>query len=255
MAEIQAARVELTVTSLTKGFMSLQKLDRSLTILDLKCKMEMVTGVPASAQKLTVFDSAENRITELSDDNRMLGSYAIEDNYRIHITSTDTTPVGLHSGIMDFNDTSKVEKFEMSEDAYDNMKGSVRDFKRKLKMGRFNAEEQKQKADEKAEKDEAYAKMQAEKRESVTVGSRCLVEAPKQPIRRGEVMYVGKVHFKEGVWVGIKLDEPCGKNNGSVEGKAYFKCANKYGSFVKVECVTCGDYPEEDDDLDGLDEI
>merc|ERR1712071_186093 len=192
MAEIQAARVELTVTSLTKGFMSLQKLDRSLTILDLKCKFEMVTGVPSSSQKLTVFDSAENRITELSDNDRMLGSYAIEDNYRIHVTSTDTTPLGLQSGIMDFNDTSKVEKMEMSEEAYDNMKGSVRDFKRKLKMGRFNAEEQKQKAEEKAEKDEAYAKM-AEKRESVTVGARCQVQAPKQPTRRGEVMYVGKV--------------------------------------------------------------
>merc|ERR1712039_189957 len=227
--------------------MSLQKLDRSLSILDLKCKLELVTGIPASNQKLT----------ELSDDDKKLGFYHIDDNFRIHVTSTCTTAVGSiglnggsNHGIIDFNDTSKVEKFEMSEDAYDKMKGSVRDFKRKMKMGRFNEEEMKKKQEEKEESDRVYKEMQEEKKKSVNVGDRCLVEAPKNPVRRGEVKYVGEVHFKEGIWVGVKLDEPYGKNNGSVEGKKYFECQPKYGSFVKVEHVTCGDYPEEDDDLD-----
>merc|ERR1712179_95669 len=253
--EIQAPRVELTVTSTTKGFMSLQKLDRSLTILNLKCKLELVTGIPAGNQKLNVFDSSENKVIELSSNEKQLGFYPIEDNYRIHVTSTDTTPLGLQHGIMDFNDTSKVEKMEMSDEAYDKMKGSVRDFKRKMKMGRFNAEEMKQKEEEKAEQDRVYKEMQEDKVKGVAVGSRCMVEALKNPARRGTVMYVGKVHFKDGIWVGVRLDEPFGKNNGSVEGKRYFECQNKYGSFVKVECVTCGDFPEEDDDLDGLDEI
>merc|ERR1711970_1166193 len=230
--------------------MSLQKLDRSLSILDLKCKLELVTGIPA----------ANHKLTELSDDDKKLGFYHVDDNFRIHVTSTCTTAVGSiglngNHGIIDFNDTSKVEKFEMSEDAYDKMKGSARDFKRKMKMGRFNEEEMKKKQEEKEENDRVYKEMQEEKLKGVNVGDRCLVEAPKNPVRRGEVKYVGKVHFKEGIWVGVKLDEPYGKNNGTVEGKKYFECQNKYGSFVKVECVTCCDFPEEDDDLDGLDEI
>ena len=61
----------------------------------------------------------------------------------------------------------------------------------------------------------------------------------------GEVKYIGEVHFKPGMWVGIQYDEPFGKNDGSVEGKRYFQCQPKYGGFVRVTNVTVRDFPEE----------
>ena len=40
---------------------------------------------------------------------------------------------------------------------------------------------------------------------------------------RGVVAYVGTTKFATGKWIGIILDEPKGKNNGTVQGKTYFQ--------------------------------
>ncbi|CAD7935591.1 unnamed protein product [Amoebophrya sp. A120] len=55
--------------------------------------------------------------------------------------------------------------------------------------------------------------------------------------RLGHVRYIGTPPFAPGIWVGIELDEPVGKNDGSVQGKKYFSCKPKHGVFVKAEQV------------------
>ncbi|KAI1723577.1 dynein associated protein domain-containing protein [Ditylenchus destructor] len=48
----------------------------------------------------------------------------------------------------------------------------------------------------------------------------------------GKVAYVGKTQFAEGDWVGIVLEQPNGKNNGTVNDVSYFSCKDNYGIFV-----------------------
>jgi len=52
----------------------------------------------------------------------------------------------------------------------------------------------------------------------------------------------------------VELDEPTGKNDGSVEGKQYFSCENKRGVFVRAERVEIGDFPVIDEFADDDDQ-
>jgi tubulin-specific chaperone B len=81
---------------------------------------------------------------------------------------------------------------------------------------------------------------------------------PESDARRGMVAYVGPVPEIPGgpaqaPWIGVLLDEPVGKNDGSVKGKKYFDVpgGGPRGVFVRPERVEIGDFkPEWDDGLD-----
>lgn len=53
----------------------------------------------------------------------------------------------------------------------------------------------------------------------------------------GIVRYIGEVDSVKGVWVGIELKEPCGKNDGSIKGRHYFRCPPKHGVFARPHQV------------------
>lgn len=53
----------------------------------------------------------------------------------------------------------------------------------------------------------------------------------------GVLRYLGVPEFAEGLWCGIELDQPEGKNNGSIHGIRYFICDPSYGVFVPLSKV------------------
>lgn len=49
----------------------------------------------------------------------------------------------------------------------------------------------------------------------------------------GYIQFLGETQFAPGQWAGIVLDEPIGKNDGSVAGVRYFQCEALRGIFTR----------------------
>lgn len=139
----------------------------------------------------------------------------------------------------------------MPEEEYAKKSDSVLAWKKAQKLGRFdpNAPSLEQ------AKIAAFAQEVEER--GIAVGERCRVGG--DDTKRGEVKYVGEV--KEipgtiGAWVGVQLDEPVGKNDGSIGGTRYWGEPSeiKCGVFVRPERVEVGDFPVMDD-LEDMEEL
>ncbi|XP_062582579.1 CAP-Gly domain-containing linker protein 1-like isoform X9 [Saccostrea cucullata] len=62
------------------------------------------------------------------------------------------------------------------------------------------------------------------------IGDRVWVSGTKP----GHIAYIGETQFATGEWAGVVLDNPEGKNDGSVQGVRYFQCEPKRGVFSRI---------------------
>jgi len=240
--------IPLQITS--ENASSERRVTPSWTIGQLKAKLEPMTGIPPLSQKLTLRIGQQNMpIEAIDEENTQLGSFPLAPYAEIHVT--DTRPPGLRPN---FTDASLVPKYEMPPSEYEQKTDSVLAWKKAKKLGRFDP-------DAPSHEQAKLLAYEAEiKSRGIEVGKRCRVGGDDQ--RRGEVKYVGDVEEipgGAGKWIGVQLDEPVGKNDGSIKGKRYWGTAAeeggaKYGVFVRPERVEVGDWPVLDD-LEDMEEI
>eukprot|EP00842_Homolaphlyctis_polyrhiza_P006108 jgi/Hompol1/6499/HPOL_002276-RA len=54
---------------------------------------------------------------------------------------------------------------------------------------------------------------------------------------RGVLRFIGEPQFSQGIWCGIELDEPTGKNNGTIQDVHYFDAQPNHGVFVQFPAL------------------
>lgn len=222
----------------------------------------------------------------------MLGYYNLPLGSNVHCIDVNPLSASANGG---YEDTSLVEKFELTEEEYDQRKGTLRDWGRQKKADdpKFSLRKHAREHAEMVEvrrlykesgvvkdgfemesdgtivrciydkefttKESDNAKSEAEIEfdpnsiQHLSLHSRCQVQPGA---RRGEIAFLGPIDELAGGghWVGVILDEPVGKTDGTVQssGVQYFEApgANR-GGFFRGKNVEAGDFPE----IDIMDEL
>ena len=179
---------------------AMKSFPRDIVISELANKLELMTGVMVGDMKLSLnVDGkliSDNIITPDAS-NRTLDSYLPHEWQAVTIDVSGTSELGGGEDV----------EFKLDEESYARRDVTARKFLEEKKV------------------QDAQAKY--------PIGSRCEVTVAGHPVRKGTILYVGNTEFKPGVWIGVKYDEPLGKNDGSVGGRRYFECPQLHGGFVK----------------------
>ncbi|KAL2205388.1 tubulin specific chaperone cofactor B [Sarocladium strictum] len=240
------ADVPLMVVS--ENASSERRITPSWTITQLRAKLEPITGIPPSCQKLSIQvpGSAPVSVEASDEDSTYLSNFPLRAYAELSVI--DTRPPNARPNL---SDTTGVEKYVMPEDEYEKKSDSVLAWKKAQQLGRFDPSAPSQEAAR------LSAFEQDIQQRGIEAGKRCRVGA--DDTRRGTVCFVGEVKQipnGAGAWVGVMLDEPVGKNDGSIAGVRYFgeQSDLKHGVFVRPERVEIGEYPVMND-LEDMEEI
>ena len=225
------------------------------TLDTLRARIHQKTGTPHIFQHLQTFNAGVCMVEIPPDYNEQtkLGFFSLRRAMRVHCI--DLNPHSGSSGGQ-YEDTSLVEKYRMSEEDYEKRKGTLRDWERKQKEKdatftlRKHAREHREMVEarrqaklglelpEGFEYDENGQAVRVEVDEvekaqssadvggadtvaGIEVEMRCEVQPGG---RRGQVAFVGEIkELDGGHWVGIIFDEPVGKTDSTTpNGKRYF---------------------------------
>uniref|UniRef100_A0A7R9UBU7 CAP-Gly domain-containing protein n=1 Tax=Pinguiococcus pyrenoidosus TaxID=172671 RepID=A0A7R9UBU7_9STRA len=238
-ARLPAHVVSLNIThsNLAQTHMEI-RFDRSSSVAEVKQRLHQHCGTPQQYQRL-ILRSGGTDYAFLDDDTRMLGYYSPEHGMELHVIDLDPHSLSKGGGL---EDTSMIEKYRMTEEAYDKREGTLRDWVRKKKAA--NPDWMPEWEQKSGPRTVDPIDLSEECMKGLELGQRCEVDPGG---RRGVLEYLGKVDgLADGYWAGVRFDEPVGKGDGTVKGQRIFDCEARYGGFIRPRNVRCGDFPERD---------
>jgi tubulin-folding cofactor B len=199
-------------------------------------KRNLATHFPTPVENMRLDLKNESGVTVETNlqDDKMLGYYQCRDEFSLHVVDLQPAPQQTN-----FDDVSKVQKFEISEETYQKRQDNARAFRE-----RMIAQQRAELAAQGVEIKELHPDSYKDQAASIRVGDRCRCSPGE---RLGTVQYVGRVAgLKDGWWVGVAFDEPVGKGDGTVRGSRIFDCRPNYGGFLRPKDVEVGDFPPEE---------
>mmetsp|Transcript_14394 Transcript_14394/g.30991 ORF Transcript_14394/g.30991 Transcript_14394/m.30991 type:complete len:286 (+) Transcript_14394:86-943(+) len=224
------------------------------TIAEVKQRLYSTTGTLASHMQLSLFGPDGSTLianVPSNADQMTLGSFSPPQRGVIFVQDTDPFSKSKNGWL---ENTTLVEKYTISDEAYSKRDGTYRKFKEERLQEDPTWTLKREMAERRgAVKTESSESAQGDGSVSVQIGDRCQVFPGD---RRGTVRFVG--HVAElpggGVWVGVEYSEPVGKNDGTIDGRRVFACKGaKFGGFVRPANVSLAQGRNvEDDDLDEL---
>jgi len=234
----------IVVVNVTHNFLRKEmkeiRLELHATISAVKEKLYRHCGTLPNHMAL-VLKSEGRVVCELKDDSRPLGFYSVTSGMEIKIVDQNPHSLAKDGGL---EDVSLVEKYVMTESEYDSRTNTLRNFrKEQLKLDpKFKFFPKKGGAASKTV--EALPPGTTEDVKEMKLEDRCEINPGS---RRGKLGFIGEVDFAPGYWLGVILDEPLGKNDGTVRGKRYMTCTERHGVFVHPKRLSVGDFPEIDE--------
>uniref|UniRef100_A0A1D1XKB5 Tubulin-folding cofactor B n=1 Tax=Anthurium amnicola TaxID=1678845 RepID=A0A1D1XKB5_9ARAE len=203
-----------------KSFSADVRFYRESTVAAAKEKLWKKCGTSADSMRLELYDDSGAKVCDLGEDSRPLGFFSPQDGYRIHVVDLD--PASVTSGGW-LEDTTLVEKYKISDEAYNKRDCNFRKFREKLASENTSLG------------NKLPDNYMEELCASIKIGDRCEMEPGE---KRGVVKFVGKAEtLASGFWVGVELDEPLGKHDGTVKGKRYFECPPQHGVLLRPDKV------------------
>ncbi len=230
--------VQMTHSNLKKTSFAELRLQLSMTVDDLKGKLYTHCGTtPASMQILLREGHLGPVVCELKDDSATLAAYNIRAGHTLHVIDTDPNSLSAHGALENID---SVTRYVMSDEDYK---------KRPNTYLKFREQQRKTNPNWSAVKGESLPQIDIDESKvpEIEIGNRAEVFPGG---RRAEVMFVGKEleGMPKGWWVGVRFDEPVGKNDGSLNGKRYFEASKGFGGMVRPSKLKVGDFPPLDDD-------
>jgi hypothetical protein len=117
--------LSIHITHSASNTQSDRRFDGSMTVGQLKDKLHAIVGTSPEHMRLQLMSDQGQVKWELTPDEATLHSLLVPDNSTVHVVDTDPL-----QSVAALHDVSRVEKYQISEDAYSKRKDTFREFKK-----------------------------------------------------------------------------------------------------------------------------